>query len=469
MKPQARVQAVIDIFEKLQGSRVPLDTVVGDYMRVRRYIGSKDRSNVAERVYDIARAAAQLGWWVERGKIEDTPRARVLTWVVISEGADEKRVKDLFDGSKFAPDELSEKELAYIKTIKGHELTHKDMPLSVRCECPAQYEESLKNYFGADFETEMSAMLGAATLDLRVNAMLSDKKQAQGALKSDGVETDETPYAPLGLRCRSKAYLAKTKAFAKGWVEIQDEGSQLIAHLCGAKPGMQVLDYCAGAGGKTLALAADMVGSNGNPKGRIVAMDLDERRLMKSRDRFKKARVSDIIEPRPLTDQRHRKWLKRQEGSFDIVLCDVPCTGTGTWRRNPDMRWNNYGPSLEELRVVQAEILDKVVHAVKSGGRLVYATCSLLPEENENQIEAFLQRHEGFEVMPAGVILSEGRQPEKEVSSRRKPGSDSTGEKIPASAGMTMRALQDDKTGFMRLTPHRHNTDGFFAAVLKRV
>jgi 16S rRNA (cytosine967-C5)-methyltransferase len=432
MKPQARIQATIDIFERLYGSRVPLDTVVGDYMRQRRYIGSKDRANVAERVYDIARATARIGWFLERGGLENTARSRVLTWVALGEGADDKRVKDLFDGSKYSPEELNEDELKYFKTIRGEPLSHPDMPLSVRAECPPQYGESLEAYFGDDFEVEMTAMLGSATLDLRVNTVLADKEKVRNFLKADGVETEDGAYAPKALRCQAKTYLSRTKAFGKGWIEIQDEGSQLIAHLCGAQPGMQVLDYCAGAGGKTLALAADMVGENGNPKGRIVAMDLDERRLMKSRERFKKARVSDIIEPRPLSDQRHRKWLKRQDQSFDIVLCDVPCTGTGTWRRNPDMRWNTYGPKLEELTEIQAEILDKVVHAVKPGGKLVYATCSLLPEENENQIEAFLKRHDDFEV-----------------------------EAIDQSLGLG--------TPYMRLTPHRHQTDGFFTAILKRV
>ena len=205
---------------------------------------------------------------------------------------------------------------------------------------------------------------------------------------------------------------------------IQDEGSQMIANVCGAQPGMQVLDYCAGAGGKTLALGAAM-----ERKGRIVAMDLDERRLKKSRDRFKKAQIADIIEVRPLSDNRHVKWLKRQKEKMDIVLCDVPCTGTGTWRRNPDMRWRVFGPSLEELVEIQAEILDKVAHAVKPGGKLVYATCSLLPDENEAQVEAFLARNDEFEIAPLDEALKLG-------------------------------------SPYMRLTPHRHQTDGFFAAVM---
>ncbi|HRQ60227.1 MAG TPA: RsmB/NOP family class I SAM-dependent RNA methyltransferase, partial [Alphaproteobacteria bacterium] len=383
-----------------------------------------DRAAVAERTYGVMRSHARLGWWAERLGLPDTPRSRVLIWCALGDGADAKRLKDLFDGSKHGPTDLSADELSAIAKLSGQTLDHPDMPAEIRAECPALYAEKLQAYFGDAFEAEMAAMLSPATLDLRVNVFLIDRANAKSSLEKDGVTTSESTYSPWGLRCDAKAFLSKTKAFHKGFVEIQDEGSQMIAHACGPQPGLQVLDYCAGAGGKTLALAAAM-----NRKGRIVAMDNDERRLQKGRERYKKAQLADIIEVRPLSDDKNKKWLRRQGEKFDIVLCDVPCTGTGTWRRNPDMRWRVYGPSLEELVAVQAEILDKVAHAVKPGGKLVYATCSLLPDENEAQVEAFLKRHEGFEIVPV-----------------------------------------DPKLGhpFMRLTPLRHGTDGFFTAVLRK-
>lgn len=421
MKPQARVKAVIDILEKLEDSRIPMDSVVGDYMRYRRYIGSKDRANIAERIYEIVRHHARLGWWLEGIKAQDTPRSRLIAYLLLVERIEAKKLSDLFDGSQYAPDAITDDE-AGLLTLCGNDLTSGDMPEAVALECPPLYQASLQDYLGQGFADEMAALLQPATLDLRVNTILADRKKVQTYLQADGIETLETPFSLWGLRCAQKAYLAKTKAFHKGWIEIQDEGSQLIAQLCAAQPGMQVLDYCAGAGGKTLALAAAM-----EKKGRIVAMDLDEKRLNKSRERFKKAGASDVIEVRPLTESRHRKWLRRQKESFDVVLLDVPCTGTGTWRRNPDMRWRVYGPALEVLIETQKEILEKVAGTVKPGGKLVYATCSLLPEENEQQIEAFLQTHAGFEVEP-----------------------------VPQELGQP----------FMRLTPHRHNTDGFFAAVL---
>lgn len=423
MTPAARIKATLELLEKITVSRIPMDGVVGDYMRYRRYIGSKDRANIAERTYNMMRAYARISWWLEKTGNEDTPRNRMIIWLALGERWD---LEKWFDGSKYGPEKLSDQEKKFADyLLKDKTLDDPDMPDAVRAECPPQYEEQLRSYFGDDFFIEMAAMIPGATLDLRVNTARADIEKVKNYLEAAGVETDPTPYSAVGLRARGKAYLAKTKAFAKGWVEIQDEGSQLIAQICDVQPGMQVLDYCAGAGGKTLALAAAM-----QNKGRIVAADLEPRRLEKARPRFKKAGVHDIIEVRALSDDKTRKWLKRQKETFDIVLTDVPCTGTGTWRRNPDMRWRTYGPSLEELVEIQAEILDKVVKTVKPGGKLVYATCSLLSDENEKQIEAFLGRHDGFELIEHDLPYAKGP--------------------------------------YMRLTPHRHNTDGFFAAVLKK-
>ncbi len=424
MKPASRIEATIDVLTRIkEHTRIPMDSVIGDYMRQRRYIGAKDRKEIAERVYEMTRAHARLGWWVEKIGAQDTPRERIICWLALGEQVDAARAKSLFDGSKYAPEALDDKEFKRFGHLEGRSFDHPDMPEDVRLESPPFYATSLKSYFGKNYADEMSALLEPATLDLRTNIFVLGREEAAASLKNDGVETTETPYSPWGLRCNERAYLAKTKALTKGHVSIQDEGSQLIAHLCDAQPGAQVLDYCAGAGGKTLALAAMM-----KRKGRIVAMDNDEKRLLKGKQRYKKSGLADIIEVRPL-DDKGRKWLKRQKQKFDVVLTDVPCSGTGTWRRNPDMRWTNYGPELEELISIQAEILTKASPMVKPGGRLVYATCSLLPEENEEQIAAFLKANPEFEIVPTSEELG---------------------------------------TPYMRLTPHRHNTDGFFAAVLTR-
>ncbi|MCC7304700.1 MAG: RsmB/NOP family class I SAM-dependent RNA methyltransferase [Alphaproteobacteria bacterium] len=441
MKPSARIQACIDILEAVHRSRIPMDGTVGDYMRGRRYIGSKDRAAIVEKVYSIVRHFARLGWHLARTGASDTPRNFVIAYLALYEDMWEQRIADLFDGDKFAPEKLTEDERTLIKNL----LSEKDAipPETVRVECPPEHEQKLRAYFGKDFAAEMEAMIPPAVLDLRVNTFLIEREKAKASLKKDGVETTDTPYSPWGLRADKKVFLSKTKAFMKGFVDIQDEGSQLIAYVCGAKPGLQVLDYCAGGGGKTLALASAML-----RKGRIVAMDTDERRLDKGRERFKKAQVSDIIEVRPLSDEKHRKWLRRQKETFDIVLLDVPCTGTGTWRRNPDLRWRTYGPGLEELVKVQAEILEKTAPFVKKGGKLVYATCSLLPDENEDQVAAFLAKHPEFEAQNICVPCESRDHSDPDKDSRFR------GKRIEGK--------------FLRLTPHRHQTDGFFAAVLKK-
>ena len=418
MKPSARVQATIDLLERVYESRVPMDTTCGDYFRVRRYIGSKDRKDIVERVYEIVRHHARLGYILGQQKIDDTPRARVIAYLMLQDG-NPQQVRDLFSGEKYAPEDLNEEERHFLNDFQSVSI-----PETVAAECPPEFEERLRALFGGNFAAEMEAMLQPATLDLRVNIAKCSREKAKNFLEADGVKSAETQYSPWGLRCENKAYLSRTKAFAKGWVDIQDEGSQLIAYVAEAQPGNQVLDYCAGAGGKTLALAAAM-----QNKGRIVAMDLDARRLMKSKERLKKAGVSDIVELRPIEDEKNRKWLKRQRGTFDVVLCDVPCSGTGTWRRNPDMRWHTYGPEIEELISIQADILERVAHTVKVDGRLVYATCSLLEEENEAQVERFLKAHPEFELQPLNTEFA---------------------------------------ADMMRLTPHKHGTDGFFAAVMSR-
>ena len=430
MLPSARIQTAIELLEKTAASRIPMDSTIGDYMRHRKYIGSKDRAAVVERVYSIERARARLGWWLSNIGVEDTARHRMMAWLVLAEGQGLNAIDKLCDGTKYAPMPLEDSDKFIIDQLSGKKLDSDAVPETDRVECPPAWESRLREYFGKDFKLEMAAMLGTAPLDLRVNTRQIDRDNAQAALAKDGIETDPTNLSPWGLRCRSKAYLSESKVFRDGMIEIQDEGSQLIAYVTGVQPGMQVLDYCAGAGGKTLALAAAM-----KNKGRIVAMDIAEGRLEKARPRFRRAGVADIIEVRALSDEKNRKWLRRQKETFDVVLVDVPCTGTGTWRRNPDMRWRNYGPGLDELLAVQADILERVTKAVKLGGKLIYATCSLLQDENEKQIEKFLINHPEFSVMSLDQVWEDGDAPSKP---------------------------------FMRLTPYRHNTDGFFAAVLTR-
>ncbi len=260
-----------------------------------------------------------------------------------------------------------------------------------------------------------------APLDLRVNIIKATRDDMLAALQKFGLQAELCTLSPWGIRIYDRPSLADIKMLKDGLIDIQDEGSQLIAKIVDAQPGERVVDFCAGAGGKTLAIAAMM-----QNKGRVIACDIMEKRLMKSSERFRRAGLHNI-ELRVLTGTRD-PWVKKHKASFDRVLVDAPCSGTGTWRRNPDARWRNLGPPLADLLKTQAEILDSAARLVKPGGRLIYATCSLLPAENEEQVEAFLAAHPEFSLFPCGL----------------------------------------GDTAYLSLTPAQHGTDGFFGAVMVR-
>jgi 16S rRNA (cytosine967-C5)-methyltransferase len=293
----------------------------------------------------------------------------------------------------------------------------------------------LQEAYGEAWGREIAALETPPPVDLRVNRLKATVEEARAALKREGIETEPMRYASHGLRLKRRLSVVRGEAFQNGLVEIQDEGSQLVAALVDAQPGMQVADYCAGAGGKTLAMAAGM-----NNKGRVVAMDVLETRLDRSAQRLRRAGAHNV--ERRAIDADNRKWLKRQAGAFDRVLVDAPCTGSGTWRRNPDGRWTLRPEDLAELVPKQAAILDAAARLVKPGGGLIYATCSVLPAENERQVEGFLERHADFAVVPVADIWRDAlaSEPPAEVA-----------------AGP-----------YMRLSPLRHGTDGFFAATLVR-
>jgi len=432
MTPAARYQASIELWDKIKTARVPMDGVCGDYFRTRRFIGSKDRAEIAERAYNMMRAYARLLWWCTRLDMDHTARSFVILTAILIDSKTADELPDYFNGNKYHPDILTEDETTAIQ--KCTTLNHTDMSEDIVSECPTFAYDRLKELFGDTYTDEMAAMLKPANLDVRVNTLKIDRGNAGAMLAKDNIETTPCPYSPVGLRLKSKAYLAHSKAFKKGMIEIQDEGSQLLALICNAQPGMQILDYCAGGGGKTLALAAQMQG-----KGRIVAMDIEERRLAKSKPRLTKADVHNV-ELRPILDDKHRKWFKRQKDKFDVVLVDAPCSSSGTWRRNPDLKWHHFGPTHEAIQDMQSDILNKVHASTKIGGRLVYATCSLFKEENEHQVEKFLKENTNFKLVPATQAWSE------------------TGMKTPC-------PVDGD---YLRLSPHQHKTDGFFAAILER-
>jgi 16S rRNA (cytosine967-C5)-methyltransferase len=304
----------------------------------------------------------------------------------------------------------------------------------VRFELPDWLYPHMLARFGDSLAAEMAALSEPAPLDLRVNSLKGTREDALAALKHEGWEARPTPLSPWGLRIDGRRPVTSGPAFQSGLVEIQDEGSQLIAALTGAKPGMRVVDWCAGAGGKTLALAAMM----GN-RGQIVACDVSASRLDGAVRRLRRAGANNV--ERHLVEPGD-KWAKRRAGAFDRVLVDAPCTGTGTWRRNPDARHRLSEQDLLELTRKQSSILDTARALVRSGGRLVYATCSLLPEENEGQVSGFLLRHPDFFLVPLAQAW-------------------------PFESGGPFEETAPDGE-MLSLTPARNGTDGFFAAVLER-
>ena len=431
MTPSARLAAAIEALGAIGADAAPpADRVLDRYFRDRRYIGSKDRQAIAERVFGVLRRRARLDWHLRESGYRDVldARRRVLADVIVADGRSMDAVDQLFSAGPHATGKLSKREEELAEKLVGRTLDAPDAPP----EAPYWLAEKLRALYGERFGAEMAALNLTAPFDLRTNLLKAkDRDEALAALKAEGIEAEPTRLSPLGLRLPSRKPIEHWTAFRQGQVEVQDEGSQIVALLVDAKPGMKVVDYCAGAGGKTLALAAAM-----NNQGRLVACDTSEGRLERSRVRLKRAGVHNV-ETHLLAPGD--KWAKRQAGGFDRVLVDAPCSGSGTWRRNPDARWR-YGPDdIEALVAEQKQILDRAAKLVKTGGRLIYATCALLKEENEDQVAAFLERHPGFRQIPVGEIW-------------------------PSAVGGS--ALTTDPS--LRLSPASHGTDGFFVAVMEK-
>ncbi len=436
MTPGARLQAAIELLAAIHRGTAPADRAAATYFRNRRYIGGRDRRAVIDRVYAVLRRQAALDWWITRllpGELpSDVERARVIAGLALIDSWSADRIAGSFDGGRYRPAALSPVERKLARAAAGHAVAHPGQPDWVRWECPEWLMEPLRAAFGSRLRAELEALMVEAPLDLRANALKASRKEAQAALAADGVAARATPLSPWGLRVHGRPPLATLASFRDGLVEVQDEGSQLIALLADARPGMRIVDFCAGAGGKTLALAAAM-----RNRGHIVACDVLSGRVERAGVRLRRAGIHNV-ERRGLAGERD-PWVKRHACHFDRVLIDAPCSGTGTWRRNPDAKWRLGAGDLEVLLDLQSRILGSACRLVKPGGRLVYATCSLLPDENRGRVDAFLAAHPEFALLPVASVWRE-----------------TIGGDGPA-AGDTLS-----------LTPAGHGTDGFFVAVLER-
>jgi 16S rRNA (cytosine967-C5)-methyltransferase len=431
MTPSARLSAAIELIADLDTRRRPAADALKDWGLAHRFAGSGDRAAIAGIVYDTLRRKASAAWLMG----EETPRAILLGMLRLERGLDLAGVEKLADGGRFAPAPLTAAEQARLR-----DGTLADAPPHVAGDYPEWLDPHLARAFGNDRAEEGAALARRAPLDLRVNTLKADRDKTAAGLKHLGAAP--TRWSPCGVRIvlapdSKNLAIHSEPAFLSGLIEVQDEGSQLAALLAGARPGQQVVDLCAGAGGKTLALAALM-----ENRGQIYATDLDKRRLAPIHKRLERAGVRNV---QVHTPHGKEDLLADRHGQADLVLIDAPCTGTGTWRRNPDAKWRVRPGALEVRTKEQAAALDRAAPLVKPGGRIAYVTCSLLAEENADQVRGFLARHPDFAAVSAADLLAP------------------LGER----ALIFRQAVLVSEEG-LQMTPRRTDTDGFFVAVMVR-
>lgn len=406
----------VNALEEVLRFAAPADAVLARYFREHRELGQRDRAFVAENVFAVLRRLRGLG-----SLAGASASARELLLLCLS-GQEEEA--DLLASIASAD------ELAWLESLKNSPPT--EQSLAERVDWPDWLLERLQPEFDeAGLLALAQALNRPAPLDLRVNIARSGREAVLAALRADGLEVQPCRLSPHGLRLEGKPALQQHPLFLSGEIEVQDEGSQLLAFLVQPRRGELVVDFCAGAGGKTLHLGAMMRSS-----GRLYAFDVSERRLSRLRPRAERAGLTNV-HPALIAHERDAR-VKRLHGKADRVLVDVPCSGLGTLRRSPDLKWRQTPATVAEMRALQASILDAAAALLRPGGRLVYATCSLLREENEDIVEAFAAANPQFREVDAGELL-------------RKQG------------------VEIDAGPCLRLWPHQHGTDGFFAAVFERV
>ncbi|QNK65338.1 RsmB/NOP family class I SAM-dependent RNA methyltransferase [Variovorax sp. PAMC26660] len=422
MHPKALLEATADLVGLVLKFDHPADQVVSRFFRDHREFGPRERATLAETVYTVLRKKLLFDHLSPSGSGSKERRMAILgfygprDFLMSALNDTEKRWLDNCDAVK--PEDLLERH---------------------RHNLPEWLVAPLKAQLGDGFWPLVESLQQPAPLDLRVNTLTDKRAEVKAELAKAAIKSVVTPFSPWGLRIDGKPALTKLDVFARGAVEVQDEGSQLLALLLDAKRGEMVVDFCAGAGGKTLAIGATMRNT-----GRLYAFDTSAHRLDALKPRLARSKLSNV-HPAAIAHERDDR-VKRLAGKIDRVLVDAPCSGLGTLRRNPDLKWRQSLKSVEELTVKQTAILQSAARLVKSGGRLVYATCSVLPEENEAIAEAFAAANPDFEPQDAAELLQ--------------------GLKVEGFEALCAGGA--DGRRYLRLWPHRHSTDGFFAAVWNR-
>lgn len=410
MSPAGRLQSVIELIENmLANQQKPADAVMQSYFRNRRYIGSSDRRSIGDWTYNVLRSLQGL----KSALTKFSPRLLVFAHCLLEQKQSLDDIKQLCDG--YGPSLLTEDEIFVLKNLK--EYSAYTIPLWL--------EEVLKD------KDLIKSLHEQANFDVRVNALKNDRDIVLNVLSLEGFESAPTPFSPSGIRFGRRSPLNTHPFWQDGSLEVQDEASQIAGLLCDAKPGMQVLDYCAGAGGKSLNLAATM-----KNKGSLTLSDIHPYRLQRAKERLRRAGVSCY----QLKDiHKDNSWFKRQHNRFDRVLVDAPCTGTGTWRRNPDLKNRLTPTDLEELTKLQQVILSQTQKLVKDGGRLIYVTCSVLEEENNKQVNWFLKEFPEFQILPIGHVWQE-----------------------------ILKTECPFDTSTAQFLPNIHQTDGFFISIFEK-
>lgn len=437
MQPAARIASLIELLAEVEATiaaqSTPVDTVVGNFFRARRYAGSKDRRFISEMLYQIVRQRELLLWCAVKLETDATARFMALAFLVQSE----EDIATLFAAEGiYMPDALSEAETAQLAALKALDLD--EAPDAVRLNVPNWALAGLQGRYGDKWQEAAQGLNEQAPVDLRLNKLKS-KSEPRESFHDRGVALENTPYSPIGLRSLKNVALGSIDDYKRGILEVQDEAAQLASLLVEAKPGMQVVDLCAGAGGKSLTVAAQM-----ENKGQLYAFDTNAKRLDACKKRAQRSGTRNIqVAKLPIGEKDRVEALSHLRGECDRVYVDVPCSGTGTWRRSPDQRWRHSAESLADLYRVQYALLSEAADLVKPGSRLIYMTCSVLCAENEDVVKRFLESTPDWTLVDYKDVWTAA-----------------IGTDAPNSLSTSPEMLQ--------LSPEQHNTDGFFVAIFQK-